>query len=382
MQFWTQAGLAVKRHPKKSVTLAGIIFVISAVFILQGIVSATVNTVTNAATERIAPGFTVTSTAGDFQEEAAQQLLDYDRLTGHNFVLHTAAEAEQLGFVSVTGASDVSKLPTFAEEDAQIDETSLQKLQGSQSIIMPELIAEQLGIKAGDKLTLGKDSSEVELEVAGVYKQDISGSKNPDVSVYASLETAQKLAGKTAVSSATYLTKAEDVDHAIKFAKEHAAQGLEVASNTGGAADLLGSVSGFATLLLRLLRVILVSGGLILAFVLAFFVRSRIHEIGILLTIGFSKLRIFAQVVTELIMLTVPAFIVALIASEIAGHFLSAQILQSATDGQISAVPLGALSTSAIAAFGGIIAIVLVALLIAILPILRLPPKRILAKMS
>ncbi|MDK8352197.1 FtsX-like permease family protein, partial [Gleimia europaea] len=129
-------------------------------------------------------------------------------------------------------------------------------------------------------------------------------------------------------------------------------------------------------------RVILVSGGLILAFVLAFFVRSRIHEIGILLTIGFSKLRIFAQVVTELIMLTVPAFIVALIASEIAGHFLSAQILQSATDGQISAVPLGALSTSAIAAFGGIIAIVLVALLIAILPILRLPPKRILAKMS
>ena len=251
----------------------------------------------------------------------------------------------------------------------------------TQSIVLPELIAQQLGIKAGDKLTLGKDSSEVELEVAGVYKQDISGSKNPDVSVYASLETAQKLAGKTAVSSATYLTKAEDVDRAIKFAKEHAAQGLEVASNTGGAADLLGSVSGFATLLLRLLRVILVSGGLILAFVLAFFVRSRIHEIGILLTIGFSKLRIFAQVVTELIMLTIPAFIVALIASEIAGHFLSVQILQSATDGQIS-VPLSALSTSAIAAFGGIIAIVLAALLIAIFPILRLPPKRILAKMS
>lgn len=60
-----------------------------------------------------------------------------------------------------------------------------------------------------------------------------------------------------------------------------------------------------------LLVFVVVSTVLILSFVFLFWMRNRIHEIGILLSIGRSKLRITAQVLVEGLLIGVAAFLLA-----------------------------------------------------------------------
>jgi len=52
----------------------------------------------------------------------------------------------------------------------------------------------------------------------------------------------------------------------------------------------------------------IIAGAIILSLVLAFWIQGRIHETGILLSIGVSKFNIISQYIIELLLISVLAF--------------------------------------------------------------------------
>lgn len=67
---------------------------------------------------------------------------------------------------------------------------------------------------------------------------------------------------------------------------------------------------------------ILGCGTIVLSLILILWLRERIYEIGILLSIGVSKLEIVGQFIVELVLVSIPAMISALIVGQIAFSFI------------------------------------------------------------
>ncbi|QKD80270.1 ABC transporter permease [Actinomyces marmotae] len=388
MTFWQQARFAIARRRTKSLVLALIITLISAVFVLQGVITSTLSTVTAVAENQVTPGFTVTSPAGDFNQDAADSLLSTPHVVGHNFTLLSSAEDADGNFQSVVGVSDLSRLQAFEQKELELTEgadDAIAKLRDGRGAVLSDSDAASHKLKVGDELTLKKNEETVKLTVVGIYKTTENAQRGQEAPIYTDLRSAQQLAGKDAVSTATFYTDSrEHLDMTLKEAKANLAEGLNLKDNTSAVAGVLDSVAGLTTLISRLLWAVLAAGAAILIFVLAFWTRSRIHEVGVLLSIGHSKRRLFAQFIAELLMLTIPSFFVGLVISEVIGYFISNYVLDAVSTSAVGdvSVPAGALVAAAAFSFVAVLAIVVASLLIAMIPILRLQPKQILAKMS
>ena len=62
---------------------------------------------------------------------------------------------------------------------------------------------------------------------------------------------------------------------------------------------------------------IMIGGSVVLSLILILWLRERIYEIGILLSIGVNKFKIITQFILELVFISIPAIIVSLITGNI-----------------------------------------------------------------
>ena len=119
------------------------------------------------------------------------------------------------------------------------------------------------------------------------------------------------------------------------------------------------------------------AGIIVLSLVLILWVRERMYEIGILLAIGCSKMKIMGQFILELVLTSLPAMILAAMLGRIfVGWILGAILdLSSFTTGG------GGLDIFAMS-YGLLILIIVLAVIVASWMILVKKPKEILAKIS
>ena len=126
----------------------------------------------------------------------------------------------------------------------------------------------------------------------------------------------------------------------------------------------------------------------VLSLILVFWIQSRVHEVGVLLSIGVSKLNILCQFIFELLLIGFASFIAALscgiiILNNFINKFVG-KYIQEMLQGNI------ALNTSQIninisdiiIIFITVIVIVLLSVFLSSIFIMRLKPKKILTKMS
>ena len=64
-----------------------------------------------------------------------------------------------------------------------------------------------------------------------------------------------------------------------------------------------------------------------------FWLRERIYEIGILLSIGISKLKIIAQFILEVMMISISSYIISIGLGKIASHILFKSIADGVSEG-------------------------------------------------
>ena len=216
------------------------------------------------------------------------------------------------------------------------------------SIIVHEEFAKQNNLKLGDEVNLelldieksGKIKSH-KFKIIGIFsgkKQETYTGLSSDFSenmVFVDYSTSQEILNKSennkiANKILMYSGSAESTDLALNKLKELKIDESKyfVEKDSKAFEESLESVSGIKHIIKIMTYSIMLGGMVVLLLILILWLRERIYEIGIFLSIGTSKIHIIMQFIFELLFISIPSIISSL--------FLGNVLLKVIVDGFIN----------------------------------------------
>ena len=216
------------------------------------------------------------------------------------------------------------------------------------SIIVHEEFAKQNNLKLGDEVDLelldieksGKIKSH-KFKIIGIFsgkKQETYTGLSSDFSenmVFVDYSTSQEILNKSennkiANKILMYSGSAESTDLALNKLKELKIDESKyfVEKDSKAFEESLESVSGIKHIIKIMTYSIMLGGMVVLSLILILWLRERIYEIGIFLSIGTSKIQIIMQFMFELIFISIPSIISSL--------FLGNVLLKVIVDGFVN----------------------------------------------
>lgn len=216
------------------------------------------------------------------------------------------------------------------------------------SIIVHEEFAKQNNLKLGDEVDLelldieksGKIKSH-KFKIIGIFfgkKHETYTGLSSDFSenmVFVDYSTSQEILNKSennkiANKILMYSGSAESTDLALNKLKELKIDESKyfVEKDSNAFEESLESVSGIKHIIKIMTYSIMLGGMVVLSLILILWLRERIYEIGIFLSIGTSKIQIIMQFIFELIFISIPSIISSL--------FLGNVLLKVIVDGFIN----------------------------------------------
>ena len=160
-----------------------------------------------------------------------------------------------------------------------------------------------------------------------------------------------------------------------------------ISKNNNAYREALDALNGVKHIIKIMTYSIMIGGSVILSLILILWLRERIYEIGILLSIGVSKSKIVGQFILELIFISLPAILVSLIfgnlvVNQIIGGLISSEDTTSITSNFVSnGYNVESLITFA-QSYGILVLIILLSVVFASGLILIKKPKEILSQIS
>ena len=151
--------------------------------------------------------------------------------------------------------------------------------------------------------------------------------------------------------------------------------------------ETLESVRGIKYIIKIMTCSVMLSGIVVLSLILILWLRERIYEIGVLLSIGISKIKIVTQFILELIFISLPS----IISSLLLGNLLLSQIVDGFISSDNSAAIINSLFNkndwilcleNLIQSYFILISIIILSVIVASTMILVKKPKEILSKIS
>ncbi|WP_250309459.1 ABC transporter permease [Gardnerella sp. Marseille-Q2328] len=247
--------------------------------------------------------------------------------------------------------------------------------------------AKKNNLKIGSTITL-KQGFNVKVRVVGIFagKLQTKGALPSDASenrIFTDLSSALSLAGSSKRGVLRCMVERSDLlDSAMRHAKSIAGKWADVEQNASQLSGVISSVNSVQQLVLMIFVALSLVGILVLGLVLVFWVRSRMHEIGVLMSLGLSRAIIVSQLLVEIVILNLVSFIISLGLGAAFSGIIGSAILHSADSSIVvgDAPVLPFLQTFAAFAMGLFISAV--ALIVAVLPILIKKPRQILSAMS
>ena len=197
------------------------------------------------------------------------------------------------------------------------------------SIIVHEEFAKQNNLKLGDEVNLelldieesGKIKSH-KFKIIGIFsgkKQETYTGLSSDFSenmVFVDYSTSQEILNKSennkiANKILMYSSSAESTDLALNKLKELKIDESKyfVQKDSNAFEESLESVSGIKHIIKIMTYSIMLGGMVVLSLILILWLRERIYEIGIFLSIGTSKIQIIMQFIFELLFISIPSII-------------------------------------------------------------------------
>ena len=243
----------------------------------------------------------------------------------------------------------------FTEYDTKFMSKSFRLVEGrhlvegdKNKVLVHKALAEKNNLKVGDRIIGTKDSldynaskdapSEYDLEIVGIFESqntDRMGSKLeiPENLILSDMNTLNALygysKGNSQYTSAVFNTN-KNVDDVIsdvnKIQENWSLYNISKSDDTFLA--LSKSFDSLEKIVNMLLIGSIIVGIIVLSLVLAFWIQGRIHETGILLSIGVGKFKIISQYIIELLLISVLAFVTS--------YFSSKMISQNIGDAMVS----------------------------------------------
>ena len=151
--------------------------------------------------------------------------------------------------------------------------------------------------------------------------------------------------------------------------------------------DTLESIARVKNIIELMTYLIIIGGSVVLSLILMLWLRERIYEIGILLSIGTSKLQIVSQFIIELVLISIPT----IISSFILGNLVFSLITKGLSEAEETSSIASSFTNSIFGldslmaftqSYGILITIIILSVIIASMMILIKKPKEILSKIS
>ena len=334
------------------------------------------------------------------QYESPVRILGKEAVTGQQSV-----ERDDLGQEAKQALGAVFTQKT--DQHLDFRSSSFQLVQGKHlsdkargQILIHQELAKKNKLKVGDSLTLSSfqmgetPAKEQTFKIIGIFsgkKQEKFTGMTSDLSenqVYLPYEDATKLLGlsQQEVTQVTFGVKdPEKIDALLKQVKSLDLdwQSLRVVEDRKAFDQMKESSQTLEGLVRIMMIVLLVTGAGALSLLLSLWTRERIHEIGVLLSIGKSKGRIFGQFLLEVVLVSLLALIPAFLIGRMISHRFLEQFVgqtgQQQTLDLLHQIPQG---LSLGIAYASLLCLILLSLGVTTSMIWRKSPKEILTKMS
>ena len=426
MTTFKRAYLYITRKKVRSIIMFMLLTIISTVLLSSNILNHTVKGISNKIYESSNFGFTVKNLSKTDKEIFVKKL---DKITnlpdikGANYQFATPVNL--LGSKVVEGQNNLildektnknnlvmlnANTNTADNSDFKSEVLKLKKgrhigPEDCNKVLVHEEFAKLNNLDIGSKIKLEKANSSEQkttnkdYEVVGIY----SGTKNNEFqglssdfienTVYTDYKSSQELMGYSEsdkkVTSVDYFVKnPEKLEDVAKSAENLAIEDTEVVKSNKNFQTVIASLQSIEKIIDIVKIGSIIASVIILSLVLIFWLRERLHEIGILLSIGTSKTKIILQQIIELVYIAVFSIILSSVLENVILKYgvknaidkLGVDNLPEAISQQILnvKVELGyVLTVSAI-----LFLIIVCSIVITSLITLRMKPKEILSKMS
>lgn len=292
-------------------------------------------------------------------------------------------------------------------------------------VLIHKRLAELNGLKLGDTISVGKSKiddentgeseQKVELTIAGIFDSEIKqearmSSELIENVLFGSMDVVKELYEYTdetiGYSQANfYVNDVEELDSIIEKTRALKLDWSMFKISGGGKKldSVNDSVNSLDSIVSFILMGAIAIGFIILSLILVFWIQERIHETGILLSVGIEKRKIIYQYIIELLMIAVVAFGISYFSGGVVGKTVGTslvrEISEESTNSGVSDFESQDMETRLMeekmknidvsVSFKEVIyvwiigsATIVVSVIVASTSIIRLKPKEILSKMS
>ena len=300
------------------------------------------------------------------------------------------------GNTEVAGSTDSALNEEFVGGLAYLKKGRQVKPKDKNVAVVNEKFASKNKLAIGRELQLKGKNGKVKLKVIGIYKGE--GKQNPNMpwlssenTLFTDISSVQKLSGKTVLESAEYFVSnpkllkktIDDVKKAdLPWSK------LELKDNSNKYADVLKAIDNVKNMITIFVLGLGILSIVILSLVMIFRIRGRMHEIGVLISLGNSRGNITGQILVELGLIAVISLGCAIPIGNIMAGSIGTLLSDSmASEGGYAVQVFNNLNTyldicGYLKIIGIGMAVTILSVLIAMIPILKSKPKDILSKLS
>lgn len=223
------------------------------------------------------------------------------------------------------------------------------KDQNTNNCVIETNLASDNDLSVGDTFTItttvNDETITQELTIVGIYEiqstNEIGSAhfNNPVNTIYTDLSIGQTLTGSSEniTSAIYYLDDPENAEAFVELAKKKSDIDFDTFSLDANNrlyqqnASSLENMQSFAKMFVW---IVVIAGSAILCLILALTIRNRYYEIGVLLSLGQSKVKIIAQQLIEVGLIAVVAFVISLGTGQLTSHYMG-NMLESSSSSNV-----------------------------------------------
>lgn len=419
MSIFNRAYLYIIRKKVRNSILFFIVTLIS-LFLLSGsILNTTVGTISKNLYKDVNFGFTVESTDKSNKEIEKDTLKKINEVAGVNEKNYLYAKSVNVvdkkvvqenqnititeemknksNLVMMNGITSTKDNIDFKSEVLKLEKGRHIEENDKNKILIHEKFASINNLNLGNKIKLEKNGKTVEFEVVGIFSgektNNFEGLSSDFIenTVYTDYNSSQKLidySSNNKVTSVEYgVNNPTKLDDVIKDVESLGINNISVSKSNKNYELVTSSVEN-VTKLTNMIRIgSVIVGVVILSLVLMFWIRERLYEIGVLLSLGISKINLILQFVVETLMVTIFGFLSALGLEFILLKYLRSNItkvfsedLPKIISDELTKISIS--SSNIVGVMIVMITIVIISVVVALLPILKTKPKKILTQIN
>ena len=332
-----------------------------------------------------------------YQYEGVTELKNGKVVAGEQMVMREDLPGYLGNAVMLQAINNVEKDPLFRSEVFKLIEGKNIARGEAGKVLVHEALAKKNQWKIGDKVSLKilGEEKELELLIQGIFsgkKQEKYTGMSSDFSenmMFTDYATMAQIFGKKKLVTSLKITVADSEKLAAlktELSKKSVQpDDYEMIEEENQFSEMVESLDMVRQMIFMMIVAVIGAGIIVLSLVLILWVRERMYEIGILLAIGCSKMKIMGQFILELVLVSLPAMVLAAILGRIfVGWILGAVLQKESLDNlDLSSFTTGGGGLDIFAmSYGLLILIMVLAVIAASWMILTKKPKEILAKIS